>query len=124
MRNWSKLDILSRPMFFYWTSVERVRGVIAVVFTEKLKQRDRFCFELKEGSLAGWWEKTVGKLRATGTLPSELKRELSSAIWKRVYPGSVKDGGYQTFVAYAVFELDLPAPNELRRTAEHEAAHA
>jgi hypothetical protein len=23
-----------------------------------------------------------------------------------------------------VFELDLPAPNELRRTAEHEAAHA
>ena len=124
LRNWSSLDILSRPMFFFWAPIERVRGAIVVVFTERLKRLDRFSFGLQEGSLAGWWEKNSGKLRATGKLPSELKSELRSAILKRVFSGPVRDGGYQTFVAYAVFELNLPIPNDLRRTAEHEAAHA
>ena len=124
LRSWSALDILSRPLFFYWAPVERVRGVIAVIFTEKLERRDRVSFELKEGSLARWWEETTGTLRASGTLPSELKQELDSATWRRVLQGPVRHGAYQTFVAYAVFELDLPAPNELRKTSEHEAAHA
>lgn len=124
LRAWPRLDILSRPIFFHWCSIERVRGVIAVVFTEKLKLRDRFTFELKDGSLAGWWETTEGRLRASGTLPAQLKSQLTPAIWRKIVPGKVKDGGFQTFVAYAIFEYGVPVPNDLRKTAEHEAAHA
>lgn len=124
LKNWSTLDIFSRPMFFYWSSIQRVRGVIAAVFTEKLKPHDGFNFELKAGSLAGWWEKMEGQLRASGTLPASLKDQLALAVWRRVVPGPVKDGGFQTFVAYAVFECENPEPSELRKTTEHEAAHA
>jgi hypothetical protein len=63
LKRWPKLDILSRPTFFYWSEISSVSGVIAAVFTEAVERREDGAFDLKPGSLARWWEDSRASVR-------------------------------------------------------------
>jgi hypothetical protein len=118
---WTKLPILSRPMFFYWSAPHRVRGIVAAVLTEKLAETN---LAQKPGAFSLWWETMEGDAPVKAELQGPLRASLAPALIRKVIPGPNRDGWVKTFVAYAVFGCDAPEPTDLQKTAEHEAAHA
>jgi hypothetical protein len=118
---WTKLPLLSRPTFFYWSTSRRVRGVVATVLIEELAKITR---TRQPGALSLWWESMEGDAAIKAELRVPLRQSLSNASLRKVLSGRTQDGGFQTSVAYAVFNCEVPEPTDIQKTAEHEAAHA
>jgi hypothetical protein len=118
---WPKLPLLYRPTFFYWSIPCRVRGVVAAILTERLAKTTLTC---PPDALSRWWQSLKGDVVIKTKLREPLRRSLSKASLRKVIPGTTKDGGFQTSVAYAVFNCEVVKSTGMQKSAEHEAAHA
>lgn len=96
---WKSLVRTGKPLFFVDSPPGRVRGVIAVILTERLDPRTQV---VPSNSISLWWD----SLNSPVLMSPSLKRRLKSSLAKAkrgVEVSAYRDGGIQRSVVWAVF---------------------